>query len=378
MRMKREAISFMPLGGGQCVGASCYYLQLGKNKILLDCGQGWYNGLHYSPNFYSLLRILAVQSLNEISQVFISHAHLDHLGALLSFFEENQRANIYMTSITKVLMDYQLRGMTNFNQLYPFIERNLLQVSYLEKILCQDYTVTFLPAGHIPGAMMTLFHFGRTNILYTGDYSLHKTSLTDGCGWTAEPVDIMILCGLHARHPSLAHKNSRLNELVLELRQAFARGKSVYYKASQLSKGVEFLKLINDVFPDKNVYIDRKIMAIIEQFERIGIPIIRANNHVWNGDDSPENNSIIISHRRWCYYTSNAVYIDKDFSLHDDFQETVEFVKRINPRVCVVVHSPPFRDEIKYGNLEQNLLFDPNCRTQVIFAENDEYYDLTL
>ena len=33
-------IIFMPLGGAQEVGASCYYLKLGKYNFLLDCGAG--------------------------------------------------------------------------------------------------------------------------------------------------------------------------------------------------------------------------------------------------------------------------------------------------------------------------------------------------
>lgn len=38
-------IYFMPLGGGQSVGASCYYLRLGESNIILDAGTGKKKGI---------------------------------------------------------------------------------------------------------------------------------------------------------------------------------------------------------------------------------------------------------------------------------------------------------------------------------------------
>ena len=39
--MAGEEIMFVPLGGGDNIGASCYYLKLGRSNILLDCGKGF-------------------------------------------------------------------------------------------------------------------------------------------------------------------------------------------------------------------------------------------------------------------------------------------------------------------------------------------------
>ena len=49
-RMRPEII-FMPLGGGQRVGASCYYLKIGDSNILLDAGIGVDQGMEFEPNF---------------------------------------------------------------------------------------------------------------------------------------------------------------------------------------------------------------------------------------------------------------------------------------------------------------------------------------
>lgn len=44
-----QKIYFMPLGGGQRVGASCYYLRLGESNLILDAGIGIENGVIFEP-----------------------------------------------------------------------------------------------------------------------------------------------------------------------------------------------------------------------------------------------------------------------------------------------------------------------------------------
>ena len=53
MKMNKE-IYFTPLGGGQEVGASCYFLKLGDEAILLDAGIGKKNGFSFGPSFLGL------------------------------------------------------------------------------------------------------------------------------------------------------------------------------------------------------------------------------------------------------------------------------------------------------------------------------------
>ena len=77
----------MPLGGGQRVGASCYYLRLGEANLLLDAGIGVKDGVVSEPDLHSLLITPYVQSLNQIDRIFISHAHADHVGFLLKFMK---------------------------------------------------------------------------------------------------------------------------------------------------------------------------------------------------------------------------------------------------------------------------------------------------
>ncbi|MBF1250329.1 MAG: MBL fold metallo-hydrolase, partial [Lachnospiraceae bacterium] len=59
----RPEIIFMPLGGGQRVGASCYYLKIGDSNILLDAGIGVDQGMEFEPDFHCLLTSPFMQSM---------------------------------------------------------------------------------------------------------------------------------------------------------------------------------------------------------------------------------------------------------------------------------------------------------------------------
>lgn len=181
--MRQKDIYFMPLGGAQSVGRSCYYLRLGQSNILLDCGLQRINGATCSPDFRSLLTSQFMESMQQLDHVYISHAHTDHVGYLPQLMQMAPQASVYMTLQTKQLAEYRL--IANSSQQGAAEASRLLSsvapVNYLQKIKQRDYTVTFFPAGHIHGAMMTLFEYAGRKILYTGDYSLQSAFGLDGC-----------------------------------------------------------------------------------------------------------------------------------------------------------------------------------------------------
>ncbi len=134
MRGKMEKnIYFMALGGGQRVGASCYYLKLGDGNLILDAGTGISGGVVFEPDLYSLITSPFLQSMNQIDQVYISHAHLDHLGYLLKLMRDAKMAGVYMTEITALLAEYQLYDRS-FIQREEGEEKRLAAKNLLDRI----------------------------------------------------------------------------------------------------------------------------------------------------------------------------------------------------------------------------------------------------
>ncbi len=378
-------IFFMPLGGGQRVGASCYFLRLGEANILLDAGIGTEKGLVFEPNLYALKTSCFLQSLNQIHQVFISHAHMDHVGYLLKLLQEADMPAVYMTELTALLAKYQL-----YDKIYMLGEQQaekrrlaaqtLLErisyVSYRQSLCFGNYRATFFQAGHIPGAMMVLLETGRRKILYTGDYSLSETPLNGGCLVPEqEGIDTVILCGLHAKHPDYKRKENGLYQSVRMACQTAKRGRPVLCQIRQLSKGIEFLKAINHQNQEHiPIYLDRSVMSVIERLEQLGISVLTADNHV-AGERLPDKPHLYLTSADRRELSSRYETIQVDFSLHEDFAEMKEFLKRINPRQAYLVHCAKEASR-EDQTIEQVLMLDGDCRTQITFAEEEEIYKL--
>lgn len=369
--MTSSKIIFMALGGAQSVGASCYLLKLGENNILLDCGCGSTRGIRFAPKFSAMLATPYLQDYHQISHVVISHAHLDHAAALPDFLELNERAAVYMTDLTREILSAQLE------ERFTRFEQNISSVTFLQTIpLPGRLKMSFHQAGHIPGAMMTLINFRGKNILYTGDYSTFSTQLVGSALLPNVKVDILILCGLHARHPNYRRygdTDATLRKIINKISYAIHHGKSVYCQVTQISKGVELLTLINEFLPQAEVFIGEKVMNIVRRFENLHIPIMCEHNHPLNV--LPRAPCVILSTLPPPVHSGLEI-VNGDFSLHDDFATTVEFVRRVNPKTCVVVHSPPDKFFYTGITLEQVLINDPDSRTNFVFPNVGEPFEL--
>ena len=286
--MNEREIYFMPLGGGQHVGASCYFLRLGNSNIILDSGIGTNKGLTFEPDFMPLLTsdLNFLLSLNQIGYIFISHAHTDHTGYLLKLMQSASNAGVYMTAATRLLTEYQLYDK-KFNDFAAinreeqrlaaqYLLQRITEVNYMQSKKFNDFTVSFFQAGHIPGAMMTYFETSRKKILYTGDYSQHSTALTGGYILPQNlEVDTLILCGLHAKQPDYVRYSDDLYKNIDEILYYAAKGQKVICRLSQLSKGIEFIKILNSKnYIHAPIFIDNETMKIISVMERLSEPIL--------------------------------------------------------------------------------------------------------
>ena len=189
-------------------------------------------------------------------------------------------------------------------------------------------------------------------------------------------IDILILCGLHARHPNyqrFGDSDSALKKILRKIYHALRWRKSVYCQVTQISKGVELITLINKFLPQAEIFIDDRVMKIVHRFENLHIPIMREQNHPLN--ILPRAPCVILSTLPPPVHSGLEI-VNADFSLHDDFAATVDFVRRVNPKICVVVHSPPDKIFRTSTTLEQVLINDPDSRTSFIFPKTGEPFEL--
>jgi len=165
-------------GTGSVTGAN-FLLEADGKKILVDCGltQGVKvaDDINWDPFPYDS---------KEIDILFVTHAHVDHLGRVPKLINEGFRGKIYSTEPTHALALPMLEDTAgilsqntelHLNKIYT-PENIKLALSlwqgfkYHETIkITPDLEVSFLDAGHILGSAMVLFIYNGKKILFTGD-----------------------------------------------------------------------------------------------------------------------------------------------------------------------------------------------------------------
>ena len=170
-------------GGAREVGKSCIELVSQDKRYILDAG------LKFKENgFEAPFEVLNFPSIDGL---FLSHAHLDHTGALPLFEHNNLICPIFTTEQTRDITAVLLKDsykIARIRHLHPAYEKpDLKKVSAAIKIVQfnkqydhMNLQFKFFNAGHIPGSAMIFIKTDNKKIMYTGDYRLRTSQLMKG------------------------------------------------------------------------------------------------------------------------------------------------------------------------------------------------------
>ena len=285
------------LGGALEVGASSILIKLDKRNILLDCG------IRQKKNKDTLPDFSMISEFGGIDDIVISHAHMDHIGALPLISKEYPNAKVYMNRMTmelsKVLlydslkiMNYQEGEIPVFNEddVCNMFDRIVL-VPYQKEISISDsISLTLYMAGHIAGASCCYLKAKEGTIFYTGDFSIFPQHAISGLSIPKLRPDVVIS---EATYGDKLHANRESEEirLVNVLNDILGRGGKVLIPVFALGRSQEVLlilkKAMNKGLLNKTtIYVDGMVRNINNVFqnnplflkESIGKKILRGNN----------------------------------------------------------------------------------------------------
>lgn len=190
--------TFVALGGGNEIGASCYYLKLGDTNIMLDCGSR--NGIKKYPYFDILIENRILRDKDDIDIISISHAHKDHYAALPTVANLKNSRIISTPKTKSKIIDmvdvlYKKKYFESEEEKFSFkhLVSTIFEFNYFEIIKCKDVEIMLVPAGHIDGASITIIFYEGMKIVYTGDFSL---PLSDNQLYSELAMDIIMDCDL--------------------------------------------------------------------------------------------------------------------------------------------------------------------------------------
>ncbi|MFN0086308.1 MAG: MBL fold metallo-hydrolase [Blastocatellia bacterium] len=176
------------LGGGNEIGASSAIVEIGSARVLIDCGIRM-SGDHRLPD------LAAIQQAHggQLDAVLLTHAHMDHSGALPVLHQHYPAVPVYATAPTRGLVEVLLRDSINIMRARAESENELplysspAVASLLEKMIPTPFgspteigrtglTATWFPAGHILGAAsigIEGVEQGRSiRVLFSGDIAV--------------------------------------------------------------------------------------------------------------------------------------------------------------------------------------------------------------
>jgi len=259
------------LGGAGEVGRLAVLMKAERNVLLLDYGISFdADGkpvlpLHVRPR--------------DITAAFLSHAHLDHCGALPALYV-SASVPVYATPLTMELSDVMYVDALKLSGYYlPYtyeeVERlmsSAVPVMYGERVeVSRDVTLAVHNAGHVPGSAMAVIEMEGAVILFTGDFNTRDTNLLRGADVQSLPGDpdvvIMEATYANAEHPPREKVEAEFVEAVLEVLE---RGGIVLVPAFALGRAQEvLLTLVKHGMDKYPIYVDglaRQINQIIGRY----------------------------------------------------------------------------------------------------------------
>ncbi|MEK7128368.1 MAG: MBL fold metallo-hydrolase [Patescibacteria group bacterium] len=223
MAEKTAKITFC--GGTGSVTGSNFLLEIDGKKILIDCGltQGFKlaDDINWDPFPYDA---------KTIDILFVTHAHVDHIGRIPKLIHEGFRGKIYSTKPTKALATFMLEdtmGILSKNTELGldkiYTEENIqLALSLWEGFdyhemlkITPDLEISFLNAGHILGSAMVKFIFNGKKILFTGDLGNSPSMLLPDTEKVTD-IDYLIMESVYGdrNHESRGNRRRFLEEAI--------------------------------------------------------------------------------------------------------------------------------------------------------------------
>jgi len=234
-------LSIRFLGGTREVGASGIQIKYNGKSLLLD----------YGIRLRSDEKLPLEVDRSKVVGVAISHAHIDHSGAVAYLYKGNKNLEIIATAPTVDYFRMLMRDMLNLSKnSLPFRFKDVKEcirkseaIGYGITYSIDDIDVTLYDAGHIPGSSSILIEVAGKKIWYTGDINTVDTRLLKGAKNIVSDADIIITESTYAtkEHPP---REEVEREFVESLIDCIERGGIALVPAFSVGRAQEVLTIL--------------------------------------------------------------------------------------------------------------------------------------
>ncbi|CAN8140211.1 ribonuclease J [uncultured Thiomicrorhabdus sp.] len=156
---------FLPLGGTGEIGMNMNLYGHNKQWLMVDCGMGFLHEGLRERRVTADPKFIEQQSEN-LQAIIVTHAHEDHLGAIVELWPRLQ-APVYASPFAYHLLLNKLSQVT-WGHSIP-----LYKIEFQEQYDFGEFSVTWLPMPHsVPEAASLLIETPIAKVLHTGDWKI--------------------------------------------------------------------------------------------------------------------------------------------------------------------------------------------------------------
>lgn len=270
-------------GTGSVTGAN-FLLEGGGKKFLIDCGLEQGTKVADDENWKDF-----IYDPSTIDILFITHAHIDHIGRIPKLINDGFKGKIYSTPPTKAIAELMLEDTMNIlgrdtehglDQIYT--EQNLKKTfecwettPYHQAFnIDHGFTVHFKDSGHILGSAIIEFTYNGKKIVFTGDLGNSPSPLLRDTEKVTD-ADYLIMESVYGdRNHESRNERRKMLEKVIE--DNYKLGGTLIVPTFSLERSQELLFEINELvehkrIPHMPIFLDSplaiKLTAIYRKFE---------------------------------------------------------------------------------------------------------------
>lgn len=278
-------------GVGSVTGAN-FLLETGSSRVLIDCGliQGEKEAMKENERSFDY-------DPSSIDILFITHAHLDHVGRIPKLVKEGFKGEIYSTAETKALASLILEDAVGLIEppLYEIqdVKKSLElwnTIPYHNETKFKDFSLYIKDAGHILGSGMLEFTIEGKKIVFTGDLGNSPTPLLRDTE-SIEEADYVIMESVYGdrNHEPKELRRKKLEKIIKDV---VSKGGTLVIPAFSLERTqviiYEINKLVESkVIPSIPVFIDSPLATRVTEVYQTSTGLFneRAQGEIRNGDD---------------------------------------------------------------------------------------------